>query len=300
MPEVQNKFGLSRNIPEPIKRQIRQECGFGCVCCGLAIASYEHIEPEFHEAKEHDPNNMAFLCEGCHSRVTRGFWSKEKIRNARKEPWAIIEGRCHDAFDLDNHDLVVWLGGNKIVKVPTIFKVDEISLLSIERPEVAGGPYRISGDFYDDKGNLQFRIVRNEWFGEVSNWDIQCIGSRIFIRTKPRRISLEILCIPPNGIVVEKISMFYGNTQFIGDQYRLHIIAQDKSAVVISGREIVGEGENRIIFSAKSDGGVSIGPGPFVMRSLTEPIPSTAIQKVGRNDPCSCSSGHKYKKCCGN
>jgi len=24
-----------------------------------------------------------------------------------------------------------------------------------------------------------------------------------------------------------------------------------------------------------------------------------SVTKVGRNDPCSCGSGQKYKKCCG-
>lgn len=30
-----------------------------------------------------------------------------------------------------------------------------------------------------------------------------------------------------------------------------------------------------------------------------EPIRKTAAEKVGRNDPCPCGSGKKYKKCCG-
>ena len=28
-------------------------------------------------------------------------------------------------------------------------------------------------------------------------------------------------------------------------------------------------------------------------------VRKTASQKVGRNDPCPCGSGKKYKKCCG-
>ena len=28
-------------------------------------------------------------------------------------------------------------------------------------------------------------------------------------------------------------------------------------------------------------------------------VRKTAAQKVGRNDPCPCGSGKKYKKCCG-
>ena len=33
-------------------------------------------------------------------------------------------------------------------------------------------------------------------------------------------------------------------------------------------------------------------------KMLNPPKPATS-QKIGRNDPCSCGSGKKYKKCCG-
>ena len=31
----------------------------------------------------------------------------------------------------------------------------------------------------------------------------------------------------------------------------------------------------------------------------TKTTPSNSNNKVGRNDPCPCGSGKKYKKCCG-
>ena len=33
--------------------------------------------------------------------------------------------------------------------------------------------------------------------------------------------------------------------------------------------------------------------------AVRKPIRKTAAQKIGRNDPCPCGSGKKYKKCCG-
>ncbi|MHB0562224.1 hypothetical protein ACX3RA_15640, partial [Escherichia coli] len=57
-----NKHGLSRRIPETIKRQIRQRCGFGCVICGFGFYDYEHFKPDFVDAKVHDPNGMTLLC----------------------------------------------------------------------------------------------------------------------------------------------------------------------------------------------------------------------------------------------
>ncbi len=34
-------------------------------------------------------------------------------------------------------------------------------------------------------------------------------------------------------------------------------------------------------------------------RLLNPPKPMIAEKKVGRNEPCPCGSGNKYKKCCG-
>src|SRR5574337_274292 len=91
MAEV-NKFGLSRDIPDLIKREVRQKCGFGCVVCGSAVYQYEHLEPLFPDAKNHDPNGIVLLCGGCHDRVTRGMLSKETIKLKANNPKCLEEG----------------------------------------------------------------------------------------------------------------------------------------------------------------------------------------------------------------
>ena len=35
-----------------------------------------------------------------------------------------------------------------------------------------------------------------------------------------------------------------------------------------------------------------------VERALSSPTPATVAPKIGRNDPCPCGSGKKFKKCC--
>ena len=339
MPDSYNKHGLSRTIPEDVKRQVRQPCGFGCVCCGLAIVTYEHIDPEFHSAESHAPEKMALLCGSCHGRVTRGFWSKEKIKEARHDPFCIRQGKCQDAFDIGSTDLTVWFGTVKVVNIETILQVDQTTLLSIEPPEQQGAPYRLSGVFYDDSGNLLFKILRNEWFGEVSNWDIECIGGTITIKTRPSHISLQILCNPPDGIMVERMNMSFSNTRFICDRYELRVRGHDKGIVIISGREIVAHSRGCVAFSAISkgvhhgqyqggalkignDGALILGGGgTFPVAALPKPasftdpskaeyqsrhwgqirifVPPSKTHKIGLNDPCPCESGFKFKKCCG-
>ena len=45
-------------------------------------------------------------------------------------------------------------------------------------------------------------------------------------------------------------------------------------------------------------GGIKVFPG--AKSSSSAKSTKTPHQKVGRNDPCPCGSGKKYKKCCGN
>jgi 5-methylcytosine-specific restriction endonuclease McrA len=37
--------GRRPKIPEGVKREVRQRCGFGCVICGLPIYEYDHLVP---------------------------------------------------------------------------------------------------------------------------------------------------------------------------------------------------------------------------------------------------------------
>lgn len=42
-----SQHGLSRQIPEEIRLEVRRRCGFGCMQCGNSIVQCEHTEPEF-------------------------------------------------------------------------------------------------------------------------------------------------------------------------------------------------------------------------------------------------------------
>ena len=99
-PRPSNRHGLSQDIPDPLKRALRQACGYGCVICGCAIYQYEHIGPTFTEAREHDPERMALLCGSCHDKKTRGLLSKETAMLARNSPFAKREGFSRVSLDV--------------------------------------------------------------------------------------------------------------------------------------------------------------------------------------------------------
>ena len=76
-------------------------------------------------------------------------------------------------------------------------------------------------------------------------------------------------------------------------------------ADVLIGMDIISNGdfsvtncEGKTVFSFRMP---SIERIDFVEKSrkAKEPLPPRALRKVGRNDPCPCGSGKKYKHCCG-
>jgi 5-methylcytosine-specific restriction endonuclease McrA len=57
-------------IPQPIQRQVRQECRFGCALCGKPVFHYDHII-EYNIVKEHKAENLVLLCEEHHGAKQR-------------------------------------------------------------------------------------------------------------------------------------------------------------------------------------------------------------------------------------
>jgi SEC-C motif len=95
--------------------------------------------------------------------------------------------------------------------------------------------------------------------------------------------------------------MLYHGIRMTADRYHVKVTAPNDSAIDIKGRTIVGMGEGAVLFSGQTDGGMQMGPGPFVIEAVPfspPPTPPIRRDKVGRNEMCPCGSGLKYKKCC--
>jgi len=227
-----NKHGLSRDVPDPIKRQVRQRCGFGCVKCGFAIYHYHHFNPPFEDAKEHNPDGITLLCGRCHDRMNRGLLSSDVINAHNRDPKCLQEGFSHDVFDVGNQHPVVVLGYSTWINTKVILEVFGSPLLEIEPPESAGTPFRLSGIFYDQSGKQIFRIVQNEWQGPIANWDIETKGRRVIIRRAPRQITLQIRSAPPNSLIIERLDLFYKGAHVIGEEGKqITAIAPDGSTI---------------------------------------------------------------------
>ncbi|MFC1865180.1 cell division protein [Chloroflexota bacterium] len=73
-------------IPQEIKREVRQRCGFGCVLCGIPLYQYDHML-EWVETHKHVANEITLLCDRHHSEKTKGLLSKEAVKEANDNPY---------------------------------------------------------------------------------------------------------------------------------------------------------------------------------------------------------------------
>ncbi len=75
-----------RDIPEPIKRIVRQECYFGCAICGCPVFDYHHII-DYAIVKEHNADNIVLLCRNHHTSKHSGKLSNERVQEAKINPY---------------------------------------------------------------------------------------------------------------------------------------------------------------------------------------------------------------------
>ncbi len=231
-----NRHGLSRNIPSETKRKIRKECGFGCVVCGGAIYEYEHIEPEFANAKAHEVDKIALLCGSCHLKVTKGLWSKEKISEHRKNPFSFEHGDSRYLMDISvRNKFHISLGKCVFIDTTNLIEIDNKVILKILPPEIKNTPPRIIANFFDQHGNEVASIDNNEWIGNVTAFDIEFIGSEISIRSKKYEIDLKIKITHPNIINISKINLKYNSCRIYGDT-KSGFTLKSKSTEILFGK----------------------------------------------------------------
>ncbi len=210
-----NRYGLSRRIPAPIAREVRQRCGFGCVVCGFFIYTYHHFDPPFPQAREHNPKGITLLCTRCHDNATKKLLSNDTIKKAVIAPKCLEHGFSHFPLEVGKHFPVILLGNSTFVGNPTIIRAFGTRLFGVDKPERPSGPYRISARFYDREGHEACRIVENEWQGLASSWDITSVGNEFTIRRAHGEIALQMHPNPPDALVIDRLNMIYRSFRIV-------------------------------------------------------------------------------------
>jgi len=316
--QIKNKYGLTRNIPSDVKREVRQNCGFGCVICGLFLYQYDHVDPSWTESKIHDPNAMCLLCPNHHTRKTEKSISLDDIKLACKNPKAkeVSYSRDNEFYSIKKPNKIRL--GNWVFNNPKeILKIGGKILLALEETE--DGTIALTGQFYDRNSKLILKIDKNEWQPLTGNWDVERVNKKLTIREKDRQISLTVIIEPQNLLVFDDIKMHYGDIYLVSSggkkieiYYKNKLVLQHDPAE--EGKGIETDGFLEISSDGKLcpiKGRTTIGKGILTIGNLGRLESSNhecdiieLTTKVGRNDPCPCGAINpatgevfKWKKC---
>ena len=230
-----NRFDLRRHIPSEVARAVRQRCGFGCVVCGAAIYDYEHFNPEFKDARIHDPSGIVLLCPN-HHRAKGGFISISKLNKCASSPFCKSTGFSHTEMDIDK--LVVNVGPltadhcRTVLEIKSVFCINKIAIRSalvswlpawaiqavtkaiwFEPPEEEGAPLRLNLVINDASNAKIAWIDNNIWHGSAKAFDISIVAgkerSRIKVMTCNKRAILDLEFLPPNKINLSRFYSYY-------------------------------------------------------------------------------------------
>lgn len=265
-----NKHGLSRTVPPEIKAQIRKTDGYGCIKCGNIFIQYEHIDPLFCNAVEHNPKNMTLLCTGCHNESTGKRLPKRIIQKLKDDPYCKKKGRTHSnkfypnpdhmiieigSSTFSNTDIAIILNGKPIIWVSKSFS-DPFS------------PLLYNGIFMDSVGNKIGYLNKNQFIGLIGDCDFQAISSRIEVRRKKREINLILEIEGDNIVKIKKMFFKYQHTQIKLKEDKKIYLTYSNNDISISN-----------LTTEKCFRGLSIGDIPFLKSKYNKTFTSMLFVK---------------------
>lgn len=178
-------------FPLSVKRQLRQEAGFGCCKCGRPIIEYHHIVPYTKEDPHFRPEDMMCLCPYCHHEATVGAMTIEEQRTLKAKPINIVNNQVQGLLKVNQKYLIISMGNNEFINDREVITIDNETIIELSQSDE--GAVLLSLKLYDDKNNLLIQIEENEWVsGDYLPWDIESSFQLIKIRQKKGRIILDL------------------------------------------------------------------------------------------------------------
>lgn len=204
-----NKHGLSRRIPDEVKLEVRQRCGFGCVSCGRGIIQYDHFDPEYVDATEHKAKGITLLCGTCHDEKKHGLLTNDQVAKMDKNPYCKRNGSAFGAFRLTGDQPVVLLGSSEFHRCKIILEVAGEKVIWFTKPRDTKDGLLLNARIRDENGKVILEIRENEWTIGDGLWDINTSGNGIVIRSRARNFSLILRFFPPETVKIERANIVH-------------------------------------------------------------------------------------------
>jgi hypothetical protein len=195
-------------IPDPMKRKVRQRCGFGCVICGLPLYTYEHVLG-YANVKRHVADELTLLCDQHQRERTNKLLPVEHVLRANQAPHNLRKGVSTPyTLHYDGPDCIADIGTNVISFRDRGYNtefialaIDEDSLISFRLDR---GNWLLSLNMFDKNDDLMLLITDNELIYSTIPWDIEFVGHNLIIREAQGNILVDILFELPSRIKIQR------------------------------------------------------------------------------------------------
>jgi hypothetical protein len=156
----------NRDPGEAIKRQLRDEVNFGCPVqeCGSPILTYHHFDPPWADNFEHNVPGMVALCKPHHDRADGGLWTKEQLREMKRNPY--VNNAIRVQWPYSPECLVLKVGPCLVVGSGSALRLNGRHVMHF-RPEaierLGMNTVTFDSEINDANGRVWLRITDN-WF----------------------------------------------------------------------------------------------------------------------------------------
>ncbi len=203
-------MSIRKDIPESIKRKVRQKYHFGCIFCGCPIYEYDHID-DYSKTKNDSLDNLILLCPTHHTEKTNKLIPKQKIIEQIN---SYIKRDRTDRKELFFNNKFKLILGNNIIEqaenhLYNIMDKDFFSICTINND------FLINAKFHDKEGNTALIIENSEYSFSTNIWDIQYEGQNIIFRNKLYDIFLNISLDYENQRIVLYGKFYIDKNNFI-------------------------------------------------------------------------------------
>jgi len=206
-------------IPIPMKRSIRQRCGFGCVLCGLPLYQYDHILG-WANVNRHHEDEILLLCAQHHEEKTKGLLPDEVIREANENPFNLrsdvtapytLQFAGNDyLFDVGSVTFTGNLDREGAFVQP--IRVDGTPILGVRLED---SHYLLNLYIADEAGRIVMTIIENELVLSSWVWDVEFVGRRIVVREGLGKILIDIEFNPPEGLRIRRGRLLWNGIELL-------------------------------------------------------------------------------------
>lgn len=206
-------------IPEGMKREVRQRCGFGCVVCGLPIYDYEHME-EWSKVERHVADEITLLCPNHHRERTAGLLPIERVKafNAAPRNRRTGESSAHPLHFFGT-TVNVHIGRSTFFR-SNLTDGDVLAALVVDGTTLIGFRYEsgallLTLRLADESGTPILTIEDSELVYSTGVWDVERVGTKLRVRMAPRQAWIEMDFLAPDLIRINRAKVLHNGVAIL-------------------------------------------------------------------------------------